>query len=142
MFNLGEYLPYLLNRAGARIATNFTRDVRHLDISLQEWRVVAALQHSGPQRMSDLADLTSIDRTTLSRLVGRMEEADLVRRERIKDDGREVHIHLADRGQRMATEIVPLAQRYEQVALDGFSEAETKALKDMLKRIYGNLDRL
>lgn len=142
MFNLGEYLPYLLNRAGARIATNFTRDVRHLDISLQEWRVMAALQHSGAQRMSDLADLTSVDRTTLSRLIGRMEDAGLVRRERIKDDGREVHIHLSDKGQTITAEILPLAARYEDVALDGFSEAEVEALKSMLKRIYGNLDRL
>ncbi len=142
MFDFGQYLPYLLNRAGARIATSFSRDVRHLDIALQEWRVIASLTHAGSQRMSDLAELTSIDRTTLSRLTGRMEDSGLLRRTRAEDDAREVHIHITEKGQSLVAQILPLAQRYERVALAGFSEDETKTLKDMLKRIYGNLDKL
>lgn len=142
MFDFGNYLPYLLNRAGARIATSFSRDVRHLDIALQEWRVIASLHFTGAQRMSDLSDHTSIDRTTLSRLIGRMEDRKLVRRARKTEDGREVHIELTPQGAGMAQQIVPVAERYEEAALNGFSEDEAKQLKSMLKRIYANLDRL
>ena len=82
MFDLENYLPFLLNRAGARVATKFTQDVRPRNVTLQEWRVLASLNFDGPQRMSDLAERTSIDRTTLSRLVSRMEQHDLARRSR------------------------------------------------------------
>ncbi len=41
---LDFYLPYLLNRAGARIATSFNDEVRPLGATLQIWRVLAALR--------------------------------------------------------------------------------------------------
>ena len=142
MFDLANYLPYLINRAGVRVAAKFTQDVKPENVSVQEWRVLAALSAYGPQRMSALAELTSIDRTTLSRLVTRMEEGGLVLRSRAEDDGREVHISLSPRGTAAAGHIIPLAQRYEEIALEGFSAEETAMFKDMLKRVYANFDRL
>ena len=38
---LDSYLPYLLNRAGARIAAAFGEEMRPLGASLQIWRVLA-----------------------------------------------------------------------------------------------------
>lgn len=142
MFDLSNYLPYLINRAGVRVATRFTQDVRGHDVSLQEWRVLAALSCYGAQRMLELADLTSIDRTTLSRLVTRMETAGLVARSRTEEDGREVHISLTEKGSKAAGDIIPLAQHYEKVALDGFSADEESQFKAMLQRVYANLGKL
>ena len=36
------------------------------------WRVLAALSNSGEQRQVDLVDMTSIDASTMSRLVTRL----------------------------------------------------------------------
>ena len=142
MFDLANYLPYLLNRAGARVAQKFTQDIRPQDVGIQEWRVLAAIAFYGPQRMSALADLTSIDRTTLSRLISRMEDGGLVRRSRAEDDGREVHIGLTEKGTTATNDIVPLAQRYESIALDGFTPQECEQFKAMLKRVFENFDKL
>jgi len=142
MFELSSYLPYLINRAGVRVATKFTQDVKPFDVTVQEWRVLAAVHHYGPQRMSALADLTSIDRTTLSRLISRMEQGGFVQRSRAEEDGREVHIALTEKGSETAKAIIPLAIRYESIALDGFTEVETAAFKDMLKRVYDNFEKL
>ena len=142
MFDLGNYLPYLINRAGVRVAAKFTQDVKPRDVTIQDWRVLAALNAYGPQRMSALADLTSIDRTTLTRLVTRMETSGLVTRTRAEDDGREVHVGLSARGAEAAAGIIPLAERYERIALDGFSPDEAIALKAMLKRVYANFEKL
>ncbi len=142
MFELEKYIPYLLNRAGARVAAKFTQDMRPQDISLQEWRVLASLNYNGPQRMSDLADHTSIDRTTLSRLVSRMETSQLVSRTRAEEDGREVHIGLTEKGSGITEGIIPLAQRYEEIALEGFSADEAAAFRDMLRRVYTNFEKL
>ena len=59
---LDSYLPYLLNRAGARIATAFNDEVRPLGATLQIWRVLAALREQDGRRMGDLSDTTSIER--------------------------------------------------------------------------------
>lgn len=142
MFDFANFLPYLLNRAGARLAIAWSRDAKPLGATLQEWRVLAALSTQRPQRMSELAVSTTIDRTTLSRLVSRMEESELVARGRSEDDGREVQIDLTAQGELTTQRMIPLAKRYETVALEGFSPAEVATFKDMLKRVFANLDRL
>jgi len=64
MFDLGGYLPYLINRAGVRLAVAFGRELKPHGVVVQEWRVLAALAAHGAQRLSDLAALTSIDLST------------------------------------------------------------------------------
>lgn len=142
MFDLEKFLPYLVNRAGVRLATNFSGVLKPLGLNIQEWRVLAALYAHGAQRMSALAELTSIDRTTLSRLTARMEQAGLVQRARADADGREVRVVMSAKGQEVAKELLPHAWRYEQVATAGLDASEVDALKTMLSKVYGNLDKL
>lgn len=142
MFDLGRYLPYLINRAGVRLAVNFGREIETRGVVLQEWRVLAALAAEGAQRLSDLARLTSIDLSTLSRLVGRMARDGLVARARANGDKREVRVRISAKGRHVARAIIPTARRYERIALGGLSAAEARLLKRLLERVYANLDRL
>jgi MarR family transcriptional regulator, organic hydroperoxide resistance regulator len=141
-FELARFLPYLINRAGARLAVAFAEDIAPLGVGLQEWRVLAALAAQGPQRLGDLAHLTSIDVSTLSRLIGRMARGKLVARTRENGDRRAVRLALAAKGRRAADAIIPLAHRYERTALAGFDAAEADQLRAMLERVYRNLDAL
>jgi DNA-binding MarR family transcriptional regulator len=142
MFDLGQYLPYLVNRAGVRLAVAFDRDIRAHGVAVQEWRVLAALVQDGGQRLSDLAVQTSIDLSTLSRLVGRMEAAELVTRSRAAGDKRSVLVAATARGKRTTRAILPTAERYERIALAGFAADEAALLKRLLERVYANLDGL
>lgn len=139
---LGSYLPYLLNRAGARIATSFGEAVRPLGATLQIWRVLAALRERDGQRMGDLSATTSIDVSTLTRLVDGMEKKALVARRRDPEDARVVVLHVAPEGRRLTRRLLPIAERYEKVALQGFNAEETEQLKAALRRLYTNMDGL
>jgi DNA-binding MarR family transcriptional regulator len=141
-FDLARFLPYLINRAGVRLAVAFARDIASHGVGLQEWRVLAALAAHGPQRLGDLARLTSIDVSTLSRLIGRMARRDLVGRTRENGDRRAVRLALARKGRRAVDAIIPLARRYETIALEGFDAAESDRLRAMLEQVYRNLDGL
>jgi DNA-binding MarR family transcriptional regulator len=141
-FDLGRFLPYLINRAGARLAVAFSKEIARYGIGLQEWRVLAALQAKGPCRLGDLAALTSIEMSTLSRLVGRMTRARLVERTRENDDRRALQVDLAARGRQAVAAIVPLAHEYERMALSGFAPDEAETLREMLSRVYRNLGGL
>ena len=139
---LKDYLPYLLNRAGARIATAFNEDVRPLGATLQIWRVLAALREQDGRRMGDLSETTSIDVSTLTRLVDGMEKKGLVARRRADQDARVVMLHVTAAGRRLTGRILPIAQRYERVALAGFDEREAATLKAALRQLYVNMDKL
>ena len=139
-FDLTAYLPYLINRTGVELATAFSREIARHGVTLQMWRVLAALQHRDGLRISDLAELTSIEISTLSRLVGKMEKQGMVTRRRGPEaDGRVVAVALTPVGRATTRAIVPVARRYEATALAGFSAEEAAALKRMLIRVYANL---
>jgi DNA-binding MarR family transcriptional regulator len=139
---LDDYLPYLLNRAGARIAASFTQVVRDYGLTLPMWRVLAALNESDGRRMGELAERTSIDQSTLSRVADAMERQGLVRRVRQDDDARSVAVHATEAGRNVTARIIPIALHYEAVALQGFSGPQAKLLKRMLVQLYRNMDAL
>lgn len=142
MGQLESYLPYLLNRAGARIAASFSEEVRPLGVTLQMWRVLAALREHDGRRMGGLSETTSIEVSTLTRLVDSMEKKGLVVRRRAPEDARAVLLHATSAGRRLTQRILPIAERYESVALAGFSVMEADALKAALRRLYANMGRL
>ncbi len=139
---LNSYLPYLLNRAGARIAAAFSEEVRPLGATLQMWRVLAALREGDGRRMGDLSETTSIEVSTLTRLVDNMEKKGLVARRRDAADARVVALHVTPAGRRLTQRITPIAERYESVALAGFTAAEADILKAALRRLYRNMAAL
>ncbi|MBI3710332.1 MAG: MarR family transcriptional regulator [Proteobacteria bacterium] len=139
MFDLSRYLPYLINRTGRKLAAIYGRELRNYGIDIQEWRVLAVLQSHGDQRLIDLAALTSIDVSTLSRLVTRMVGAGLVQRTRGARDGRSVQVSLTERSRRIVLQLVPKARSVERAALNGMSTDEVEQLKQHLSRIQQNL---
>jgi MarR family transcriptional regulator, organic hydroperoxide resistance regulator len=142
MSPLDSYLPYLLNRAGTRIAASFSEEVRPLGATLQMWRVLAALREQDGRRMGDLSTTTSIEVSTLTRLIDNMEKRGLVARRRDPQDARAIVLHVTSAGRRLTQRIVPIAERYETVALAGFNSAETRTLKAALRRLYANMEGL
>jgi DNA-binding MarR family transcriptional regulator len=138
-FDLGLALPYLLARAGTRMAQAFSKELKRFDLSLTEWRVCVALHHKAHQRLSELALHTSTEPSTLSRVVDGLLQRGLLVRDRSDDDGRAVALSLTDEGRDLTLRVIPLAQVYERVSLSGISSAQSEALRDMLKMVYENL---
>jgi MarR family transcriptional regulator, organic hydroperoxide resistance regulator len=56
------------------------------------YRVMAALSEVPDQRLNDLAVMTTIELSTLSRLIGKMEKMQLVSRSRLENNARTVEL--------------------------------------------------
>ena len=138
VLDLRQYVPYLLNRAAHRVADAFARELAAFGLTLPMWRVMASLRSAGPQRLGELSKLTTIETSTLSRLVGQMQDKGLVRRTRSSGDARAVALSLTRRAAALTDRIVPLALRYEQAALRGMSDAEVAILKRLLAQMHEN----
>ncbi|MBT6283890.1 MAG: MarR family transcriptional regulator, partial [Rhodospirillaceae bacterium] len=95
---LGTYLPYLVNRVGQRFISDITPVLSEAGVDIQSWRVLIALYQRGAQTVGALSDLTSINFSTLSRVLGRMEKKNLVRRVRDAEDARSFTVELTANG--------------------------------------------
>jgi len=138
-FILSQFVPYLLNRAGVKIGLAFARDIKSLGVTLPMWRVMVALWESGDQRLGDLAESTSIDLSTLSRLLITLQRKAYVVRSRDSNDGRALSVSLTDKGRAMTERIIPIAAHYEDVAARGISPTDLRRLRSMLTTLFSNI---
>jgi len=139
---LDDYLPYLINRVGTALAVRFTADqLEAHGLSIAMWRVLAVLSSNGGQRQIDLAVLTSIDASTLSRLVTRLVRMGLASRTRSRTNSREVLVSLSAKGRAVVDRLIPAALSLEGVLGRGLSQRDAATVKRALRRMYANLNR-
>jgi len=132
--------PYLLNRVGVRIAELFDERIAMYGVTMPMYRVLAALRERSDQRLSDLSNMTTIEISTLSRLVGTMKRTGLVSRRRPEDNGRTVAINLTAKGRGLVDELIPIVVHFEEVAVRNRSAAEIQWLNRALAEAYDCLN--
>jgi len=138
--NFSEYLPYLVNRVGWLLVTDFGQNTlaRH-QLSIAMWRVLAVLADDDGQRQIDVAASTSIDVSTLSRVVTRMVKMGLVSRTRSATSNREVTVRLTPKGAAILARIIPHAIELERRAISGVPAEDLNVIRRTLRRMYQNL---
>lgn len=137
--DLSDYLPYLINRIGAAFVTGYEPDLAQHDLSIAMWRVLAALSTNGKQRQIDVAETTSIDVSTMSRLITRLVSLELVTRTRSDTNNREVSVELSAKGRALVNQLIPRARELEDDATAGISPADLAVTRETLRRMYRNM---
>jgi DNA-binding MarR family transcriptional regulator len=140
--DLLEFIPYLINRVGAALVERFTHDAlsgTHLTIGT--WRLLVVMWNHDGIRQVDLAELTSIEVSTVSRLVTRLIQLGLVSRSRSSKSSREVTVRLTPKGKGLVASLVPIAVRLEETATSGVSKKELAAIKRVLRQMHQNLEQ-
>ena len=142
MYRLSDAFPYLLNRVGVRMGELFSHRLEPYGVTLSMYRVMATLWEQGDRRLGELSDVTSIELSTLSRLVGTMTRKGLVSRKRPNANARTVEINLTAKGRTLVLELIPLAKLHEEVGLRSFGPEKIAGLKRDLIKVFQNLDEL
>ena len=138
-FKLEDHVFFYFSQILARRTRAINARLRPYGLDYSRWRVLAVLQEHSGATMGELADLTSVDRTTLTRTLGLMENAGLLARRERKSDRRSLAISLTANGRRMFARILPLTLAETDRALTDFSADEIGGLKDWLRRMADNL---
>ncbi len=139
-FKFDDYLPYLVNRVGSALVADFEQTaLARPQLSIASWRVLAVLSDRDGQRQIDLAAKTSVDVSTLSRLVSRLVKRGLVTRTRSATNSREVVVSLTTKGAALVGHLIPQAIAAERTAIAGLSAADLALVRRCLRRMYENL---
>ena len=139
-FELDRHVFFWLTQVIGARDRELAQGLRDFGLRVPEWRVLAALYSRRGCTTSQLADLATIDRTTLTRTVDRMQDAGWI--ERLADDAdmRITRLALTTGGKRMFERIWPDVQHLNQLALDGLSKAQIDSLRKILERMRANLE--
>jgi DNA-binding MarR family transcriptional regulator len=139
-FDLDSHVFYWLTQVIGARDRELTQGLRDLGLRVPEWRALAALYARQGCTMSDLADLATIDRTTLTRTVDRMQDAGWLARKADSDDMRVTRLELTASGRRLFERVWPTVQRLNELALAGVPKSDIELLHKTLERMRSNLE--
>ena len=108
------------------------------DLSVELWTLLVNVRACDGQRHQELADRTFRDKTTVSRLVARLEQRGLVRRTPGAHDRRHKRIHITDAGRALLDALRPLALAVQQEVVAGIDTAALECCQEVLGRVYAN----
>ena len=139
-FDLDRHVFFWLTQVIGARDRELAQGLKDFGLRVPEWRVLAALYSRKRSTMSELAELATIERTTFTRTVDRMQDAGWLERIEDAQDMRVTRLALTATGKRMFERIWPEVQRLNALALEGLSKAEIDSLMKILERMRANLE--
>ncbi len=140
VFKLESHIFYLFTQIFGRRNRRLAAALKPLGIGVPQWRILAVLHERPGVGMNELADLTTVDRTTLTRAVDRMTRDRLVVRRSDAQDRRSVRLHLTAAGRELFRRVLPRVIAENERATRGFGAAELAGFRAQLNRMVRNLD--
>ncbi len=139
--DLHSHLPYRLAHLSNLIRRATTdRYVRGMKISAREWRVLGMLGLKGSLTPTQLAELTAMDRATITRAGDRLEKLGYCRRIPNEQDNRSLLMTLSPEGERQCAAIIPKMVRSGERCRAVFSAGEQALLLELLDRLQTALN--
>lgn len=108
---------------------------RRVDLTGPQLTVVKILEAVGGLSLSELSSRIRAQNSTVTGIIDRMEREGLVVRARSQTDRRVVHIHLTEKGTKLAREIPIEPMRVFRTAIESLTDREMKDLFKTLNKV-------
>lgn len=128
-------LALLLLQARESVMAEFRPLLNEHGLTEQQWRVIRALLHDGPLEPRQLCERCQIVSPSLTGVLARMEELDLVARERMSGDQRRQLVSLTPRSKRLAAKMAPHVEAR-------YAAMERDLGPELAAQVYAVLDQL
>ncbi|MFC3770840.1 MarR family winged helix-turn-helix transcriptional regulator [Paenibacillus sp. GCM10012303] len=136
----GGFLLSKVHQISGRVFAKKLKQYRITDINPAQGRILFALWQKDDIPIQELAKRTSLGKSTLTRMLDKLEESGHLIRVFPEDDRRKVLIRLTDENKRMKQAYEDVSAEMTGLYYEGFSEAEIDLFEDYLLRIFHNLE--
>jgi len=137
-----EVFTILTGKISAAINRTFLRAfaLEGVDITTEQWSVLACLWNKDKVTQQKLCDLTSKDKPSMTRLIDNLEKRQLVTRVSDFHDRRINLIHLTEAGANLQSKATEIVQKIAARTLQNINEEELNTSRNVLKKIMSNLE--
>jgi DNA-binding MarR family transcriptional regulator len=140
---LENFLPYRLSILAQIVSESLhALYVGPFDLTVTQWRVMAALGRFAPLNASDVGQRIVMDKVAVSRAVAALMKRGLVERATDRADRRRASLRLSARGRAMHARIVPIARAYEERVYGALSVEERRSFDALTDRLLAQAKAL
>lgn len=141
-FKLDAPLGYVINKTALALKNELGRRFKPYDITVEQWRVLNRLWEKDGLTQKELAEQIFKDQPNTTRILDKLQNKGIIRREASPDDRRAFIINLTDEGRMLREQLLPVARRMGEDVFTGISEEEQQLLKVLLNKICANIDTI
>jgi DNA-binding MarR family transcriptional regulator len=109
---------------------------------MSEWRTMAVLGPYKAMSASEIVELSSMDKVSVSRAIKGLQQHGYIKRDIDGDDKRRAVLRLTLDGRKAFSDLVPRVKQRETQCLDGLSKAERTTLISLMDRVRMNAEKL
>lgn len=132
---LSGRVPLLLNRFLSQQFKN-----KNLNLTREQWSVLAVLWKSDGCSQQVIADSTSRDKPSVTRLIDNLVKEGYVIRKNHENDRRLNLIYLTDKGKNIEKDVIEIVDDTIEKATQGLSDDQIVAIRDAFQVVYDNLN--
>ena len=136
-----ETLPFEIGETAHALRKAFDRRAVGLGVTRAQWKVLFRLDRRPGLRQIELADMLDIEPITLSRIVDRLEESELVERRADPADRRAWRLHVTARAQPLIAKLRAIADDMIAEAFAGIEPKDIEITRQVLSRARENACR-
>lgn len=137
-----DTLGILVHEVAHLLRTHIDRRVEPYNLTRAKWLALGVLDRREGMRQTELADYLALDKSTVGRLIDRLEQRGFVERRRDPSDRRVYRIYFTQSAQPILTELEQVADDVRAEALRGIPPAEQEQLLSLLARVKKNLQEV
>jgi len=133
-----DRLIYLIFTAQQKLRTHLSNAMvrENVRVTPAQAGILFLLKEKEGRTMSELSQILSIDNSTITGLVDRLEKAGLVRRDASPHDRRASHVYIKPDGIQEMNKAKKIVMKVNQEIKDGFTAEELEAFKKILGSFF------
>ena len=136
-----ETLPFEIGETAHALRKAFDRRAVGLGVTRAQWKVLFRLTRQPGLRQIELAEMLEIEPITLSRIVDRLEESNLVERRPDPSDRRAWRLHVTVQAQPLIAKLRAVADDLAADAFEGIDPNDIDIARRVLSRVRENACR-
>src|SRR5580658_9746122 len=131
-------IGHLIARARSALLTGLDGELEQFGLTGAQFAVLKNVADGTADTAADLCRTMHYDTGSMTRMLDRLEEKSVLRRERCTEDRRVVYLRISDTGNELLPQLRAAAMNVLHRHLEGFSPTEVATLKQFLVRIIEN----
>ncbi|HEX7660366.1 MAG TPA: MarR family transcriptional regulator [Pseudonocardiaceae bacterium] len=141
-FSVQHSVGFLVNRAAVQLKRELQQEFRRhgYTVTVEQWALLNQLWQQEGLYQVQLAELILKDKPNVGRMIEVLEKDGLIYRQRDDQDRRAYRAYLTPAGRQLEDQLVPLAVKVLNRALNGMSDQEIGEFTRILAMIDRNLD--
>ncbi|NOX90442.1 MAG: MarR family transcriptional regulator [Calditrichaeota bacterium] len=137
------FIGYLITKTALKLKNRLNTLLREngFDITADQFEVLGILIENEGISQSELAYMSSKDKTNITRILDLLEKKNLIVRKKDERDRRAYNIYLTEKGRRQKENLKQLLIKGNQKLSEGLSEKDIREFQRIMNLINGNLTR-